>query len=63
MYLDVQNSEHKDENEHDPYTGIKMGAAAIEIMMINCESDQLEEGIIASARPASCPLQLLHGKG
>ena len=27
-----------------------MGAAAVKIMMIDCESDQLEEGIIATAR-------------
>ena len=52
----IDNSEHEDENEHDPYTGIKMGAAAIEIMMINCESDQLEEGIIASARASLLPI-------
>ena len=51
-----EKSEHDDEDELDPYTGIKMGAAAIEIMMINCESDQLEEGIIASARATLQPI-------
>ena len=33
-----------------------MGAAANEILMIDCESDQLEEGIIASARATLQPI-------
>ena len=45
-----QNAEYDDENELDPYTGLKMGAAVLEILMIDTEHDLLEEGITAAAR-------------
>ena len=35
----VENAEYDDENELDPYKGMKMGAAALEIMMIDSEPD------------------------
>ena len=51
-----ENAEYDDENELDPYTGMRMGAAALEIMMIDSEPDQLEEGIIAAARATLQPI-------
>ena len=51
-----ENAEYDDENELDPYKGMKMGAAALEIMMVDSEPDQLEEGIIAAARATLQPI-------
>ena len=48
-------------NEHDPYTKIKLGPATIEIMMITCDSDQLKEDIIASARASLLPIAAVTG--
>ena len=52
----VENAEYDDENELDPYTGMKMGAAALEIMIVDSEPDQIEEGIIAAARATLHPI-------
>ena len=50
-------ADYDDEDDTDPYTGVKMGAAALEIMMVSCEPDELEDGIIASARASLEPIQ------
>ena len=50
-------ADYDDEDDTDPYTGVKMGATALEIMMVSCEPDELEDGIIASARASLEPIQ------
>ena len=51
-----ENAEYDDENELDPYTAMRMGSAALKIVMIDSEPDQLEEGIIAAGRANLQPI-------